>query len=110
MKLAVVKEITAIGGVTLARQGAVSLLTIVLNNSLFQYGDELAIAVWGIINRTMMFANFPVLGITQGFVPIAGFNYGAENWDRVKEVIRTAIKTGTIIAIGLFTLILTFYS
>ncbi len=110
LKLAVVKEITAIGGVTLARQGAVSLLTIVLNNSLFQYGDELAIAVWGIINRTMMFANFPVLGVTQGFVPIAGFNYGAENWDRVKEVIRTAIKTGTLIAICLFTLILTFSS
>ncbi len=110
LKLAVVKEITAIGGVTLARQGAVSLLTIVLNNSLFQYGDELAIAVWGIINRTMMFANFPVLGVTQGFVPIAGFNYGAENWDRVKEVIKTAIKTGTFIAIGLFTLILTFSS
>jgi len=108
LKLAVVKEITAIGGVTLARQGAVSLLTIVLNNSLFQYGDELAIAVWGIINRTMMFANFPVLGVTQGFVPIAGFNYGAKNWDRVREVIKAAIRTGTLIAIGLFTLILTF--
>ena len=110
LRLPLVKEIAAIGGVTLARQGAVSLLTIVLNNSLFQYGDELAIAVWGIINRTMMFANFPVLGVTQGFVPIAGFNYGAKHWDRVKEVINTAIRSGTFIAIGLFTIILLFSS
>ncbi|NET32495.1 MAG: MATE family efflux transporter, partial [Cyanothece sp. SIO1E1] len=110
LQLPLVKEIAAIGGVTLARQGAVSLLTIVLNNSLFQYGDELAIAVWGIINRTMMFANFPVLGVTQGFVPIAGFNYGAKHWDRVKEVINTAIRSGTFIAIGLFTIILLFSS
>lgn len=108
LKLPLVKEIAAIGGVTLARQGAVSVLTIVLNNSLFQYGDELAIAVWGIINRTMMFANFPVLGVTQGFVPIAGFNYGAEKWERVKEVVGTAIRSGTMIAICLFTLILVF--
>ncbi|MEZ5043083.1 MAG: MATE family efflux transporter [Saprospiraceae bacterium] len=110
LRFAVVKEIAAIGGVTLARQGAVSLLSIVLNNSLFQYGDELAIAVWGIINRTMMFANFPVLGVTQGFIPIAGFNYGAKHWDRVKKVISAAIKSGTFIAIGLFTTILFFSS
>lgn len=110
LRLSLVKEIAAIGGVTLARQGAVSVLTIVLNNSLFQYGDELAIAVWGIINRTMMFANFPVLGVTQGFVPIAGFNYGAEKWGRVKEVVGTAIRSGTLIAICLFTLILLFAS
>lgn len=108
LKFTYVKEIFSLGGVTLARQGVISILAIVLNNSLFSFGGELAVSVYGIIQRVMMFANFPVLGITQGFLPIAGFNYGAKNWDRVKKVIRTAIKSGTIIAIGLFTLILLF--
>ncbi len=104
----IVKEIFSLGGVTLARQGVISVLAIVLNNTLFSYGGALAISVYGIIQRVMMFANFPVIGITQGFLPIAGFNYGAKNWDRVRETIRLSIKSGTLIAIGLFASILLF--
>ena len=104
----IVKEIFSLGGVTLARQGIISILAIVLNNTLFSYGGALAISVYGIIQRVMMFANFPVIGITQGFLPIAGYNYGAKNWDRVRETIRLSIKTGTIIAVGLFACILLF--
>ena len=102
----IVREISAIGSVTLARQGTIAVLFIVLNNALFKYGGELSISTWGIINRVMMFANFPVLGITQGFVPIAGFNYGAKLWDRVLEVIQTAIKYGTAISLVLFSIIM----
>ncbi|PHN03012.1 MATE family efflux transporter [Flavilitoribacter nigricans] len=98
----VVREIFSIGFVTLARQGAVSLLTIVLNNALFQYGSELSVAIYGVINRVMMFANFPVLGVTQGFLPIAGYNYGAEQWKRVKDTIRIALVAGTGIALIIF--------
>jgi len=104
----IVKEIFSLGGVTLARQGIISILAIVLNNTLFSYGGALAISVYGIIQRVMMFANFPVIGITQGFLPIAGYNYGAKNWDRVRETIRLSIKSGTIIAVGLFACILLF--
>ena len=104
----IVREISAIGSVTLARQGTISLLYIVLNNALFKYGDEMSISTWGIINRIMMFANFPVLGITQGFVPIAGYNYGAQLWDRVQLVIKNAIKYGTAISLALFILIMLF--
>ena len=46
-----------------------------------------------------MFANFPILGITQGFLPIAGYNYGAQQWARVRETIRISIRAGTAIAI-----------
>lgn len=98
----IVREIFSIGFVTLARQGAVSLLTIVLNNALFQYGSELSVAIYGVINRVMMFANFPVLGVTQGFLPIAGYNYGAEQWYRVKETIRIALVSGSGIALIIF--------
>jgi len=108
LNIPILKEIFSLGGVTLARQGVISILAIVLNNTLFIYGGALAISVYGIIQRVMMFANFPVIGITQGFLPIAGFNYGAKNWERVRETITLSIKSGTIIAIGLFACILLF--
>ncbi|MCB0621150.1 MAG: MATE family efflux transporter [Saprospiraceae bacterium] len=107
LKWEIVREIFAIGGVTLARQGTISILAIVLNHNLFLYGGEIAVAIFGIISRIMMFANFPVLGITQGFLPIAGYNYGAAQWQRVRDIIRLSIRSGTLIALGLFTLILT---
>lgn len=102
------KEIFSIGSVTLVRQGMVSVLAIFLNNALFTYGGEESLSIWGIINRMMMFANFPVFGVTQGFLPIAGFNYGAKKWSRVKEVIKKSILYGTFIAIFTFLFIMIF--
>ena len=52
-----------------------------------------------------MFSLFPVLGITQGFVPIAGFNYGADNKKRVEQVIRTAVLYATGLATLVFLMI-----
>ena len=40
----------------------------------------------------LMFATFPILGITQGFLPIAGFNYGAKKFDLIDRVIFYGIK------------------
>lgn len=109
-KYPIVKEIFQLGGVTVARQGTISVLMIVLNSTLFLYGGELAIAIYGIINRVMMFALFPVLGVTQGFLPIAGYNYGANNSKRVKETIKTAIIYGTSVASIVFLGIILFPS
>lgn len=104
----IVKEIVQLGGITVIRQGTISLLIIVLNYTLFKYGGEISIAIYGIINRVMMFALFPVLGVTQGFLPIAGFNYGAKDAGRVKETIKTAIIYGTSVATVIFLFIVIF--
>ena len=104
--LSIAREITSLGGVTLARQGTISLLVLVLNHTLFRYGGEMSIAVYGIISRMIMFALFPVMGLVQGFVPIAGYNYGAEYWLRVKEVVNTAIKYGVALSFVIFITIL----
>lgn len=114
LDLKIVKEITSIGGVTMIRQGSISLLAIILNYSLFKYGEqegiggEVAISVYGIVNRMAMFVFFPVIGITQGFMPIAGYNYGAKYYDRVKEVIWTSIKWGGIIGLAICVLLISF--
>jgi putative MATE family efflux protein len=102
----IIKEISAIGSVTLARQGTISVLSIVLNNALFATGGALALSAYGIINRMMMFANFPVIGITQGFMPIAGYNFGAQLWKRLKDSIYISIRAATVIAVLIFTCIM----
>lgn len=104
----IVQEIFAIGIISLARQGTVSVLSIILNNALFRYGGEMSLSVYGVINRVMMFANFPVLGITQGYLPIAGYNYGAEQWPRVRQTLNLAIRSGTAIALVIFAGIMVF--
>jgi putative MATE family efflux protein len=105
---AIVGEIFSIGGVTLARQGVVSIFSVVLNHSLFQYGGEMGVAVFGIINRMMMFANFPVLGLLQGTLPIIGYNFGAKLYPRVREAVKTAIISGTGLSLLIFILIMSF--
>ncbi|QHI37329.1 Multidrug export protein MepA [Kordia antarctica] len=104
----IVKEITELGGVTLARQGMVSILSIILNHTLFMYGGETSVTMYGIISRMLMFALFPVMGISQGFLPIAGFNYGAGKYQRVRESINISIKYGTGLALAIFAIIMFF--
>ncbi len=106
----ILKEIISLGGITIIRQGTISVLVIILNYTLFKYGGEISIAIYGIINRVMMFSLFPVLGVTQGFLPIAGYNYGANDSQRVKESIKTSIIFGTGIATFIFILIMLFPS
>ncbi len=108
LDLALIKEIFSIGSITLARQGSISLLIVVLNHSLYAYAGEMGISIYGIANRVMMFALFPVIGIVQGFLPIAGYNYGAKNATRVKLSINTAIKYGTTLASMILVLIFIF--
>ena len=101
LDISITKEIGALGFATLARQSVVSLSVLLVNNILFNLGGESVIAVYAIISRLLMFSLFPILGITQGFIPIAAYNYGANYKKRVEEVIRTAL----IYASGFATLV-----
>jgi len=104
----IVREINALSFVTLARQGTIAVLTILLNNVLITYGDSLDVASYGIISRMLMFALFPVIGVNQGFMPIAGYNYGAQNFGRVREAINISIKYSGAIALFIFAIIMVF--
>lgn len=94
-RIPILKEIFTVGAPAFARQVGGSALAIVLNNSLGYYGGDLAITAFGIINRVMMFIFMPLFGVVQGFQPIAGYNYGAGKFNRVKEVIRLAMRYTT---------------
>ncbi len=108
LDLPILREMSALGFVTLARQAVVSVTYLLMNNILFNIGGEASVAAYGIIGRMLMFALFPVLGVTQGFLPIAGFNYGAHKFPRVRESINKAILYAGGLGLFIFALIMIF--
>jgi Na+-driven multidrug efflux pump len=104
----IVKEISSLGSITLARQATVSVTYLLMNNILYNYGGEVSVTAYAIVGRLMMFALFPVYGITQGFLPIAGYNFGANNYERVKDVIYIAIKYASFFATIVFLILMIF--
>ena len=108
LDLPIVKEISSLGFVTLTRQAIVSVTYLLMNNILFDLGGETSVTAYAIVGRMLMFALFPVYGITQGFLPIAGFNYGANKYQRVREAIVTAIKYGVLLAAIIFVFLMVF--
>ena len=108
LKKLIVKEITSLGSITLARQATVSITYLLMNNILYNYGGEVSVTAYAIVGRMMMFSLFPVYGITQGFLPIAGYNFGAKNFERVKEVISLAIKYASFFAALVFLILMIF--
>ncbi|MGK0467192.1 MATE family efflux transporter [Clostridium sp.] len=100
-KISIIKEIVSMGLAPFSRQVAGSIVAIILNNSLKIYGGasvDLQISILGIINRITMMLYMPLFGIAQGLQPIVGFNYGAKNSGRIKEVIKLALITTTTLA------------
>jgi putative MATE family efflux protein len=108
LKRRIVSEIGSLGFVTLARQAVVSVTYLFMNNILYDLGGESSVTAYAIVGRMLMFALFPVFGITQGFLPIAGFNYGAAKYSRVRESINTAIKYAVFLATIIFILLMIF--
>ena len=108
LHLPIVKEIGSLGFVTLSRQAIVSVTYLLMNNILFELGGETSVTAYAIVGRMLMFALFPVYGITQGFLPIAGFNYGAKQYSRVRKTINTAIKYAALLAGIVFVFLMVF--
>ena len=94
-------EIMKIGVPTLIRQLLSSVAMTVLNNMAAVYGAA-AVASIGIINRVFSFGFFVIAGFTQGFQPVAGFNFGARKIERLKESIKVTMQRTTIFGVTLF--------
>ena len=63
-------------------------VVIFINNQLKVHGGDLAIGAYGIINRLIFIFVMMVMGFNQGMQPIAGYNYGAKQYDRTLAVLR----------------------
>lgn len=93
----IIKEIVTIGLAPFSMQIAASMVTVLLNNNLKNYGGDVAISAMGTINSITMLILMPIFGINQGSQPIIGYNYGAKNYDRVKKTLKLAIFFATCI-------------
>lgn len=58
-------------------------VVIIINNQLKNYGGDLAIASYGVINRIVFVFAMIIMGLNQGMQPITGYNYGAKQYDRM---------------------------
>lgn len=99
-----------LGTANFFNQIAMMVVQIVLNKSLTYYGgqslygESVPLACAGIITKVSMVFFSVCIGLSQGMQPIAGFNYGAGNYKKVKEVYWLAIRYGTIISVTAFAL------
>lgn len=95
LKGKIVKNIIGIGMAPFLMNIASCFIVIFINQGLKEYDGDLAIGAYGIVNRLMFICVMIVMGITQGMQPIAGYNYGAQQYHRVNEVLKLAIWGAT---------------
>ena len=93
----IVKNMIAIGLSPFCMNVASCFIVIFINQGLKEYDGDLAIGAYGIVNRLMFICVMIVMGITQGMQPIAGYNYGAQQYYRVNEVLKLAIWGATAV-------------
>lgn len=86
-------------------QMASSVLNVVINSTLSIYGGDIAVSTVGIITSVQTLVLMPLTGITHGQQPIISYNYGAKQYDRVKETLRYTIIGATTLAILCFIII-----
>lgn len=85
-------------------QIAITIVQVVLNNSLTYYGamsvygEDIPLAACGIVMKTNAILLSIIVGISQGVQPIIGFNYGARKYDRVKQAYLLAIRWNFVIS------------
>ena len=103
----VAKDSLTIGMGPFLMNTAACLVTLFINQQLRDYSGDLGIGSYGICNRFIFMFIMICMGLNQGMQPIAGYNYGAKQYSRVKEVFWMTAKFGTIVtticfAIGMF--------
>ena len=91
----IVKNIIAIGLSPFCKNVASCFIVIFINKGLKEYDGDLAIGAYGIVNRLVFICVMIVMGITQGMQPIAGYNFGAQQFDRVTRVLKFSIYGAT---------------
>lgn len=95
LKRQIVTDSLSIGMAPFLMNAASSVIIIIINRSLITHGGDLAVGAYGIINRVAALFAMVVMGLNQGMQPIAGYNFGAKQYDRVTSVLKRTIFLAT---------------
>lgn len=93
----IVLDSLAIGMSPFLMNLAACFIVILINQGLKQYGGDLSIGAFGIVNRLLFIVVMIVMGLNQGMQPITGYNYGAQQYARVSRVLKLTVVFATIV-------------
>ena len=94
MDARLIGNIIALGISPFIMQSTECLVSIVFNTQLKALGGDLYVGAMVIMSSIMQFVMMPLMGLTQGAQPIVGFNYGAKQYQRVKDTVKLTLKIG----------------
>ena len=95
LKKHLVENIISIGISPFLMNVCACIVVIFMNNQLVKYGGDMAVGAYGIANSIAMIFVMFVIGLDQGMQPIAGYNYGSQQTDRLMHVLKLTILTAT---------------
>ena len=98
----IAKESLVIGAGPFLMNAAACLVTLFINQQLRDYSGDLGIGAYGICNRIIFMFIMICMGLFQGMQPIAGYNYGARQYSRVKEVFWKTVRLASIVTTSCF--------
>jgi len=93
----IVRNIIGIGVSPFAMNACACLVVIFINKSLVSYGGDMAVGAYGIANRVAFLFVMITMGINQGMQPIASYNFGSMQYDRLTQVLKLSIFWATVI-------------
>lgn len=99
LDLRIAKDSLTIGMGPFLMNSAACIVTLFINQQLLKYGGDLAIGAYGIVNRISFFFIMINMGFNQGMQPIAGYNFGARKYSRVKQVYRLTLFCATVVSV-----------
>ena len=97
LKANLVKNIISIGISPFLMNACACVIVIFINNQLVRFGGDMSVGAYGIGNSIAMIFIMFVIGLNQGMQPIAGYNYGAQQYERMMRVVKLSIITATCI-------------
>lgn len=97
LRKTLVENIIGIGLAPFFMNLAACFIVILINKGLKQYDGDLAIGAFGIVNRIVFLFVMIVMGLNQGMQPIAGYNFGAQQYHRVNHVMKLTVIVATIV-------------
>ena len=104
----ITRDSLSIGLAPFLMNSAACIVTLFINQQLGNYGGDIAIGAYGIVNRISFLFIMIVMGFNQGMQPIAGYNYGTRNYTRVKSVMWTTVKYATVVTTAGFLIAILF--
>ena len=92
-----VRNIIGVGMSPFAMNVCACVVVIFINTGLVQYGGDLAVGAYGIANKVAFIFVMITMGVNQGMQPIAGYNYGSQQLDRLLRVLKLSVIAGTVV-------------